>query len=234
MLSFPCHHYLSVLIAVLCNPQNGTFLGQNHFEFPIHQAPTLGPWRGERRFYINGCEVDGPHISLVNVVVFHGFAGNDTFTMDSGMGLRAYGGSGDDQIAGGHGYDYIEGGDGNDILKGLEGRDALKGGEGNDTLYGGNELDVLFGGSGADSLYGGAGQDILLGDAGDDYLSGSDDGALDGERDYLRGGLGSDSAADPVILGLIGVSWSEDQIEEVEFRLAPGGWAFPGLVPRLP
>lgn len=177
------------------------------------QAPGFGPQKGERRFYINGCEVDGPRIANIQVIVFRGFGGNDYFKLDSPADLRAYGGPGDDVIFGGIGYDFIDGGKGNDVLHGGSGRDALLGGEGRDQLYGGADTDTLIGGTE------------------DDYLSGSDSGEIDKAKDVLVGGAGLDSAADPSYIGLQGLVEFEDHLSSIEFRHNLKTYLFPPLVP---
>jgi hypothetical protein len=107
--------------------------------------------------------------------------GADKLTVGSGvMGVRVYGGDGNDTLTGGSGGDMLDGGSGNDLLRGGGRRDTLYGQAGADRLYGGSGDDRLHGGSGSDTLYGESGNDELF--------------AIDRVRDVLSGGTGADTA----------------------------------------
>jgi len=82
----------------------------------------------------------------------------------------------DDVIFGGTAGDYFSGG-----LAGGSGNDTISGNAGDDRIYGEDGNDVLNGGANNDELYGGNGNDVLQGANGNS-----------GERDYLKGDLGSD------------------------------------------
>jgi serralysin len=121
--------------------------------------------------------------------------GNDYLRNDSGLGMYAGGGMGNDILVGGSAADHLlgEGGNdtllgraGNDNLDGSDGDDTLWGGDGNDTLYGKWGNDTMHGGNGDDTFWGGDGNDKLYGDAGDDVLKGYDG------SDRLEGGTGDD------------------------------------------
>ena len=80
---------------------------------------------------------------------------------------------------------YLAGGGHDDTILGLGGNDTLLGGAGDDLLTGGRGNDVISGGAGADRLFGGPGSDTI--------------NAVDGERDVIDCGTGSDHATvDPV------------------------------------
>lgn len=142
--------------------------------------------------------------SMVDKVVFHGNAGNDTFTNKSSIPSSVWGGRGNDSLNGGSGSDYLSGGSGKDKLYGNNGHDKLfggssndylNGGSGNDIVYGGSGHDVLNGNNGHDQLYGQSGSDRLYGGNGDDYISGgSGHDKLYGwsGNDILRGNSGND------------------------------------------
>lgn len=150
----------------------------------------------------------------VSKIVFHGEAGDDSFTNLTSIPTDAFGGQGDDVIEGGSADDYLEGNLGDDVLVGGDGEDILVGGAGADELYGKKHDDVLDGGAGndylegnlgndllvggedADEMLGGAGDDMLEGGAGADVLEGENgDDVLYGDagEDTLRGGEGDDS-----------------------------------------
>lgn len=127
-----------------------------------------------------------------NVVSLHyrGFDGNDTFTNNTAIPVKASGGRGNDKLYGGGADDEMSGGgtdwggsvisdSGNDIVVGNGGNDHLNGGiGGDDTLNGGSGADVLLGGDGADVILGGSENDIIRGGLGSDTIyggSGDDD-----------------------------------------------------------
>ena len=99
----------------------------------------------------------------VNLIIFMGFDGNDTFRNDSDVPCDAYGGAGIDTLYGGTGRDMLDGGDDGDFLYG---------GDDNDRLYGGAGPDFLAGEDGNDSLKPGLGEDEfgVVGGAGFDLL----------------------------------------------------------------
>lgn len=102
-------------------------------------------------------------------------------------------------LLGGEGADLLVGGPELDVVDGQEGRDTIYGDEGNDRLTGGEGNDWVSGGAGDDRLAAGpdtAGPayDFLSGGSGRDALQ-----AIDGNRDTLRCGAGSDQAyIDPI------------------------------------
>jgi len=88
----------------------------------------------------------------------------------------------------------IQGYDGDDSLRGGAGDDKVYGdpgseGVGNDEVDGDEGDDILRGAAGNDRIVGGSGEDILDGGTGDDNLL-----ALDGEKDTVAGGPGTDHA----------------------------------------
>jgi Ca2+-binding RTX toxin-like protein len=115
-------------------------------------------------------------VSLDGVTEVHVLArgGDDSITMYPGSAVAL----------------RIDGGTGRDTLGAGDGPAVLVGGAGNDELHGGPGEDRLFGGAGNDLLVGGGGRDALHGDDGDDSLRARGDGF----RDFLSGGLGTDSA----------------------------------------
>ena len=140
----------------------------------------------------------------VTNIYFAGCGGNDTFTNNTALSSKAYGGDGLDVLTGGSGDDRLYGESGNDtlygeagkdMLAGGDGDDTLEGGEGNDSLGGGADNDRLYGENGNDRLRGGAGNDRLRGGGNNDVLSGDEgrDTLLgDSGHDDLRGGEGED------------------------------------------
>jgi Ca2+-binding RTX toxin-like protein len=104
------------------------------------------------------------------------------FDADQVVRVAVDGGAGNDLIVAAHLSKpaVLVGGAGNDVLFGGTNNDSLSGGAGGDILYGGAGDDTLNGGTGRDRLYGGAGDDVLV--------------ALDGEFDYVNGGIGHDRA----------------------------------------
>lgn len=78
------------------------------------------------------------------------------------------------------GFETLYGGQGNDVVVGTAGPNYLRGNGGNDLLRGGGGNDSLDGGPGADTLYGDNGDDTFF--------------AVDGTKDLLFGGAGTNSA----------------------------------------
>ncbi len=133
----------------------------------------------------------------IDLIVFSGLDGNDTFVNNTSIACYAEGGLGNDVLIGGGGADELFGewsmwGDtevgGDDQLFGRGGDDMLWGNFGNDSLYGGANNDWVVGGRGNDFLFGEGGFDRVRGGDGDDYL----DGGADGIADELWGGPGRD------------------------------------------
>ena len=98
--------------------------------------------------------------------------GNDTLTNNTGLGMTAWGRTGNDKITGGSLKDDVFGGDGNDAIWGNGGNDTLRGESGADSISGGDGDDTLAGGSGNDRLLGGNGDDWLIGQQGNDVEDG--------------------------------------------------------------
>jgi hypothetical protein len=146
----------------------------------------------------------------------------DSIVNRTGLGMSAYGGTGNDTITGGPRNDYLYGDTGNDKIHGMAGNDHVFGDEGNDVLRGGDGNDEILDGSGTDAVYGGNGNDWFggyngndkwYGEAGNDVFSpvtpyGKKEWAND--ADYFSGGSGYDAAdyrgySKPVSLDLDGV-----------------------------
>ena len=89
----------------------------------------------------------------LNSIEFFGYGGNDTFTNNTNVASKMFGGWGNDTLIGGGGVDQIWG---DDIANGQSGNDTLSGGGGADVIRGGNGFDTIYGGEGSDSLDGGA------------------------------------------------------------------------------
>jgi hypothetical protein len=70
--------------------------------------------------------------------------------------------------------------------------DSFEGTAGDDRIDGAAGADRISGLAGADCLTGGAGADQVTGGEGDDRVSGDVDGARNGDKDALDGGLGAD------------------------------------------
>ncbi|MBO3739616.1 calcium-binding protein [Actinoplanes flavus] len=122
---------------------------------------------------------------------------SDSLVNDTGLRMRAHGGTGNDTLRGGTFSDDLFGGTGNDRVWGNGGRDHLEGNSGADRLSGGGDHDLISGGTGNDTLWGGSGIDRLTGGSGTDALYGGADGDdLDGGTgaDLLRGDSGTDHA----------------------------------------
>ncbi|MBU2663339.1 hypothetical protein KOI35_07430 [Actinoplanes bogorensis] len=115
-------------------------------------------------------------------------SGNDKFT---GGPLRddVYGNTGNDNISGLGGDDVLRGESDNDVVSGGDGNDVLSGSTGNDTLLGGNGDETMYGGPGNDRLEGGAGEDELQGNQGNDIMYGDadDDVFVEDATDYPAG-----------------------------------------------
>lgn len=88
----------------------------------------------------------------INLIYFHGYEGNDTFTNNTSVEVVAFGGAGNDELIGGVAADFLYGGSGNDTLKGGSGNDWLQGFAGNDQLEGQAGNDNLYGGTGQNTL----------------------------------------------------------------------------------
>lgn len=76
-----------------------------------------------------------------------------------------------------------------DVLLGTSRDDVICGLRGDDVLRGAGGEDLIDGGAGADQLIGGSGDDTMLGGRGNDTFD-----AIDGFRDSVDGGAGSDRA----------------------------------------
>jgi hypothetical protein len=146
-----------------------------------------------------------------------GEEGNDTLAVErlsppqagSAIGApnRAEGGPGDDYMYMAAGADLASGGAGNDVFRMGGGDDVAAGGPGIDRIYGDRGDDLLAGEGDGDRMVGDEGSDRLLGGDGDDQLVASviahslpNDpfrarGQLDGWRDRVACGRGSDSAS---------------------------------------
>lgn len=105
---------------------------------------------------------------------------------------------GDDRLIGRAGQDYLHAGSGHDVLRAgrhddllhaRSGRDTAIGGADDDAILTGRGDDVSLGGDGNDELFDDEGTDTLRGGPGDDHFS-----AVDGDRDVIRCGAGSDEA----------------------------------------
>jgi len=96
-----------------------------------------------------------------------GGAGNDTITINSGVGA-AVGAPGNNQS-----FVGIYGDAGNDIIKASEPA-YLGGGLGNDSITGTSSNDIIIGGSGNDTVKAGGGRDIIAGDGGDGIFTSVD------------------------------------------------------------
>jgi Ca2+-binding RTX toxin-like protein len=152
----------------------------------------------------NGLDVDNDKDVDVQVFgegtrwIVDGGDGNDVLSAQGGHGtgdalttpVTFTGGAGDDRLTGGRGDDILLGGTGSDVLQGRSGNDQLAAldlaptpGEDADAR------DSLDGGNGNDELIGGPGIDLLNGGLGDDLLRDAD-----GTPDFLRGGMGRDTA----------------------------------------
>lgn len=142
---------------------------------------------------------------IVTSILVNGGAGPDTIGPDTRLGAPW-------TVNGGGGGDTIQGSNENDKLNGDAGIDDINGEAGNDVIHGGTEGDTLFGNTGRDKLYGETGNDDLDGSDGDDLVDGGagrdklkgegsdqssgDDtiNAVDGEKDTVTCGFGTDVA----------------------------------------
>jgi Ca2+-binding RTX toxin-like protein len=160
--------------------------------------------------------------------VLIGNAGNDTL-LGGNASDKLYGGAGNDSLNGGAGNDTLDGGLGNDTMIGGAGTDVadyssrtqnlviwldgshpsgqageadhfdgttenVYGGSGNDYIVGTKGNNALFGNAGNDTIYGGGGVDAFFGGAGKDHIF-----AKDGDKDYIDGGAGIDTAQTDLI-----------------------------------
>jgi Ca2+-binding RTX toxin-like protein len=100
----------------------------------------------------------------IDLIVFHGFSGDDDFWNNTPIPSVAYGGAGDDVLLGGSADDDLYGGAGGDYLAG---------GSGNDDLFGGRDADYLYGGPQQDYLKAGTGEDewVIAGQSGADIFA---------------------------------------------------------------
>lgn len=119
----------------------------------------------------------------VRVVMFKGFAGDDSMVNDSRLRLVADGGEGEDTLRGGSLDDRIVGGPGRDTIRGEGGNDLLQGGDDDDSIRGGSGRDRLWGDGGDDGLDGGEDRDLLHGGEGLDVEDDFNDSFRDGDRD---------------------------------------------------
>jgi uncharacterized protein (TIGR03118 family) len=87
-------------------------------------------------------------VNAVQAIQFHGFAGNDVFTVSPAIRIKTLqdGGAGNDRLLGGSGPDILLGGPGSDFLAGGAGRDLAIGGGGQDRVLGGLADDIVIGG----------------------------------------------------------------------------------------
>ena len=140
--------------------------------------------------------------SDVNLVVFHGLAGNDFFTNNTDVPSEAHGnegidtligGSSGDELRGGHDGDFLYGNGGPDTIYGASGDDVIEGNARADVIYGGDGDDTIDGGNGDDVLYGGEGSDSVGGGKGDDELYGDPAETTEGGEDILEGDEGNDT-----------------------------------------
>jgi uncharacterized delta-60 repeat protein len=121
--------------------------------------------------------------SRVKRIAIFAAGGDDTVTI--GPGVRgAY-------VDGGDGADTLNGGQGGDVLLGGLNGDQIFGNDGDDSILGGGGNDYCLGGAGKDELFGNGGVDTLSGAGGNDRLFGGP-----GDADHVRGGAGTDAAAD--------------------------------------
>lgn len=119
-------------------------------------------------------------------------------------------------ISGASGDDIISGLGGDDVIDGRGGRDTIDGGTGNDTLYGGWDNDTIVGGPGLDTINGDT-TDLL--DTGNDTID-----AVDGEKDYVACGPGSDSVrADDIDDIAAQAQDTCEQVVRVNAPVPPGG-----------
>ncbi len=182
----------SVVVNQVKRPQIGTILivTERHYLQNVPLYPDLIPVAPTTVREI-------PYNDAREGIRFMGYGGNDSFwytktgrqTKDD-LSVRAFGGSGVDDLHGGNGNDNLHGEGGDDILEGSYGDDVLVGGGAADRMWGGFGYDTLFGGEGAASTPSGPdGLDTLYGGADQDHL----DGGRDGFADRLDGGAGIDT-----------------------------------------
>ena len=165
-------------------------------------ALVAGLGDGTNSFAGNSGASRWPHLTSIGVV---GGAGKDTIGPDTldGAPWTVDGGAGDDTITASNENDTLGGGEGNDDINGEPGNDNLFGGPGDDTLFGNTGADKLYGEEGSDKLDGSDGGDLVDGGPGTDQLQGDgsdqssgDDtlDAVDGEKDTVSCGFGTDIA----------------------------------------
>lgn len=134
-------------------------------------------------------------ISDVQLIVFRGGDGHDSFVNDSDIAAKVHGGLGNDSIFSGTGSDWLYGDAGADKIYGRSGDDFIRGGAGNDTLFGEDGDDAVLGDDGDDDLHGGVGSDRVYGGNGNDHIEGHE--GVDwlfgmAGNDTIHGGPGSD------------------------------------------
>lgn len=125
-------------------------------------------------------------------VTIDGGSGNDKIYIYDGKNVKAYGGTGNDNINAGLSKKAVklDGGNGNDTLFGGDGNDSLVGGKGNDSLYGCAGNDTLIGGKGNDILHGGFGKNVYVyanGD-GNDTISSYSSAGIYGDKIKITSG----------------------------------------------
>jgi Ca2+-binding RTX toxin-like protein len=121
--------------------------------------------------------------STMTTFFYNGTSGDDSFSYNGTLRLRARAGAGNDFIWGNNGDDLIDAGDGNDLVRGWFGDDHLYGGNGDDTLRGEWDDDYVSGGNGNDRL-------VWNDDNGDDHF----DGGLGNDVAEINGSALGDDA----------------------------------------
>lgn len=125
---------------------------------------------------------DGTYtLSLNDLVVVEGLAGNDYIRVTGYVPTILRGGAGNDYIFGGYGNDVIFGGEGNDYIRGGLGNDLIIGRAGTDYLYGDAGNDIMVGGNFDESGLNNADLQNLIttNDVAEVVSRSSDDGAFD-------------------------------------------------------
>jgi Ca2+-binding RTX toxin-like protein len=97
----------------------------------------------------------------VDLIEFHGAAGDDQFDNRTSIVSIAHGDAGLDILTGGNGDDQLFGDDDGDLLVGRRGDDTLDGGAGNDRLVGDGGKNIMIGGLGADIFFMGRGKELI-------------------------------------------------------------------------
>jgi hypothetical protein len=165
----------------------------------------------EYSYSLGSTPSSGVTTQTINRIEFQGYGGNDTFSNDTSIPAKAWGGSGADTLSGGSGKDSLHGESGNDLIHGGSGNDVIYGEENDDDLYGDGDDDSLHGGKGDDGVYGGVGNDALWGGENEDrflYNSSLDTLEDDGSSDALIEFEGN------------GTNWTESEIEAVDEGLS--------------